>query len=58
MSLNIDMKIIRPVNFSGVTLNLDSDSWTLLQALVFRGPVPRFMCNSEYLYEDQQWEVL
>ena len=23
MSLNIDVKIIRPVNFSGVTLNLD-----------------------------------
>ena len=29
MSLNIDMKMIRPVNFSGVTLNLDSSSWTL-----------------------------
>ena len=28
MSLNIDMKIIRPLNFSGVTLNLDSNSWT------------------------------
>ena len=26
--LNIDMKIIRPVKFSGVTLNLDSNSWT------------------------------
>ena len=29
MSLNIDMKMIRPVNFSGVTLNLDRNSWTL-----------------------------
>ena len=32
MPLNIDMKIIRPVNLSGVTLNLDSNSWTLLQS--------------------------
>ena len=30
MSLNIGMKITRPVK-SGVTLNLDSNSWTLLQ---------------------------
>ena len=29
MSLNINMKMIRPVNFSGVTLNLKSNSWTL-----------------------------
>ena len=28
MSLNIDMKIIRPVKFCGSTLNLDSNSWT------------------------------
>ena len=26
------MKIIRPVNFSGVTLNFDSNSWTLVQS--------------------------
>ena len=32
MSLNIDMKIIRPVKVSGVTLNLDSISWTLWQS--------------------------
>ena len=32
MSLNIDMKMIRPVNFSGVTLNLNSNSRTLLQS--------------------------
>ena len=32
MSLNIDMKMIRPVNFSGVTLNVDSNSWTLWQS--------------------------
>ena len=29
MSLNIDMKMIRPLNFSGATLNLDSNSWTM-----------------------------
>ena len=29
MSLNIDMKIIRPVKFSGVSPNLDSKSWSL-----------------------------
>ena len=32
MSLNIDMKIIRPVKFSGCTLNLDRNSWILLQS--------------------------
>ena len=32
MSLNIDMKRIRPVNLSGVTLNFDSNSWTLVQS--------------------------
>ena len=32
MSLNVDMKIIRPVNLSGVTLNFDSDFWTLVQS--------------------------
>ena len=31
MSLNIDMKMIRPFNFSGVTLNLDSNSWTVAE---------------------------
>ena len=34
MSLNINMKMIRPVNFSGVTLNLDSNSWTLWHSCV------------------------
>ena len=29
MSLNIDMKMTRPINFSGVTLNLNSNSSTL-----------------------------
>ena len=29
MSLNIDTKIIRPVKFSGVSPNLNSNSWTL-----------------------------
>ena len=29
MSLNIDMKMICPANLSGVTLNLNSISWTL-----------------------------
>ena len=32
MSLNIDMKIIRPVKFAGSTLNLVSNSWTLSQS--------------------------
>ena len=32
MSLNIDMKIIRPVKFSCCTLNLDRNSWILLQS--------------------------
>ena len=46
MSLNIDMKIIRPVNFSGVKLNLDMNSWTLLQSsnVVNRGKI--FHSNS------------
>ena len=33
MSLNIDMKMIGPVNFCGVTLNLDSNSWTFVAEL-------------------------
>ena len=32
MSLYIDMKMTRPVKFSGVTLNLDCNSWTLWQS--------------------------
>ena len=46
MSLNIDMKIIRPVNFSGVTLNLDSNSWTLLQSCNVVSPGKIFHSNS------------
>ena len=32
MSLNIDMKMIRPVNSSGTVLIFDRNSWTLLQS--------------------------
>ena len=32
MSLSIDMKLIRPVNSSDVSLNFDSNSWTLVQS--------------------------
>ena len=32
MSLNIDMKMIRPVNSSGFSLIFDKNSWTLLQS--------------------------
>ena len=31
MSLNIDMKMTRPVKASGCMLNFDRNSWTLLQ---------------------------
>ena len=46
MSLNIDMKMIRPVNFSGVTLNRDSNSWTLLQSCTVLNPGKIFHSNS------------
>ena len=32
MSLNIDMKMIRPLNSSGLSLIFDMKSWTLLQS--------------------------
>ena len=32
MSLNIDMKMIRPVNVAGFSLIFDMNSWTLLQS--------------------------
>ena len=46
MSLNIDMKIIRPVKFSGCTLNLDSNSWTLVQRCNVVNPGKIFHSNS------------
>ena len=46
MSLNIDMKIIRLVNFSVVTLNLDSNSWTLWQSCNVVNPGKIFHSNS------------
>ena len=38
-SLNIDMKMIRPVKSSGVTLNFDSNSWTLSMSCNVLNPV-------------------
>ena len=49
MSLNIDMKMIRPVNFSGVTLNLDNNSWTLWQSCNVVNPGIIFHSNSHRL---------
>ena len=46
MSLNIDMKITRPVNYSGVTFNLDSNSWTLCQSCNAVNPGKIFHSNS------------
>ena len=46
MSLNIDMKTIRPVNFSGSTLNFDSNSWTFLQSCNVVNPGKIFHSNS------------
>ena len=46
MSLNIDMKMIRPVKSSGSTLNLDSNSWTLLQSCNVVNPGKIFHSNS------------
>ena len=64
MSLNIDMKIIRPVNFSGVTLNLDSNSGTLWQSCNVVSPGKIFHSNSSVspsilskaLYSDEPFE--
>ena len=46
MSSNIDMKIIRLVNFSGVTLNFDSNSWTSVQSTNVVNPGKIFHSNS------------
>ena len=46
MWLNIDMKMIRPVKSSGSTLNLDSNSWTLLQSCNVVNPGKIFHSNS------------
>ena len=46
MSLNIDMKLIRPVIFFGSALNLDSNSWTLLQSCNVVNPGKIFHSNS------------
>ena len=45
LSLNIDMKMIDPVNFSGVTLNLDSNSWTMWQSCNKMNPGKMFHSN-------------
>ena len=46
MSLNIDMKMIRPVNFSGFSLIFDRNSWTLLQSCNVVNPGKMFHSNS------------
>ena len=46
MSLNIDMKMARPVNFSGVTLNLNSNSCTLWLSCNVVNPGKIFHSNS------------
>ena len=46
MSLNIDMKIIRPVNFFGSSLNLDSNSWTSRTSCNVVNPEKIFHSNS------------
>ena len=46
MSLNIDMKMIRPVNFSGVTLTLNSYSWNLWLSCNVVNPGKIFNSNS------------
>ena len=45
MSLNIDMKMIRPVNSSGCLLILDRYSWTLLQSCNVVNPGKTFHSN-------------
>ena len=46
MSLNINMKIIRAVHFSGSTLNLNNNSWTFLQSCNVVNPGKIFHSNS------------
>ena len=46
MLLNIDMKMTRPVNFSGVTLNLNGSSWTLWLSCNVLNPGKMFHSNS------------
>ena len=46
MSLNIDMKMIRPINFSGVMLNLENNSWTLWLSCNVVNPGKIFHSNS------------
>ena len=46
MSLNIDMKIILPVKFSGVSFNLNSNSWTSWLSCNVVNPVKIFHSNS------------
>ena len=46
ISLNMDMKMILPVNFSGVTPNFFFNSWTLLQKCNLVNPGERFHSSS------------
>ena len=46
MSLNIDMKIIRLLNYSGLSLIFDMNSWTLLQSCNVVNPGKIFHSNS------------
>ena len=46
MSLNIDMKMIRPVSSSGSTLFFDRNCWTLLQSCDVVNPGKIFHSNS------------
>ena len=46
MSLNIDMKMIRPVKSSGSTLIYNKNSWTLLQSCNVVNPGKIFHSNS------------
>ena len=46
MPLNIDMKIIRPLSYSGCSLILDMNSWTLLQSCNVVNPGKIFHLNS------------
>ena len=46
MLLNIDMRMIRPVNSSGFSLIFDMNSWTLLQSCNVVNPGKTFHSNS------------
>ena len=46
MSLNIDMKMICPLNCSGDSLNLDMNSWTSFQSCNEVNPGKIFHSNS------------